>query len=186
MTFQREFGESLYWPTLTAAALTETLHTCAFFCIWISRRLCFPRDLKMWLKPCWSSTSLSGQDKVTAPLGVTRRGCSCCRWGRDGESLDPAPSCCPVPWRILKRGVCADSNARWVFVLRPRVGHREEQLCTASDPHSLSQSSLATAVTFTEREERFCFSPCKFGNKLSILKGFERLCFAGAVQAFST
>lgn len=74
-----------------------------------------------------------------------------------------------LPWALENpeesRGVCADSNARWVFVLCPREG----RLCTASDAHSHTQSSLATAVTFSEREERFWLSPCKFGSKLSML-----------------
>ncbi|RLV98786.1 hypothetical protein DV515_00010354 [Chloebia gouldiae] len=76
------------------------------------------RRLKMLrLKPCGSSTSSGGQDQVTAPrgeMGLTRRGCSCCRQGRDGGSLDPAPSCYPVPWRILKKAeeAVSDSNAR--------------------------------------------------------------------------
>lgn len=41
-----------------------------------------------------------------------------------------------LPWALENpeesRGVCADSNARWVFVLCPREG----RLCTASDAHT--------------------------------------------------
>lgn len=181
MTFQREFGEGLYWPAGTAVALIENLGTCAFFCVWISGRLCFPID--------WSAeakTSLDGQDKVTAPLGkmgVTGRGCSCCRQGRDGGSLDPAPSCYPVPWRIQKkaeRGMCW-FNAGWVFVLCPRWGTGRDgfaQLLMLIHTH---RAALLQHSPLAKGKRGFDSLPA---NLVANCQCFERLCFAWAVQPF--
>lgn len=85
-------------------------------------------------------------------------------------------------WRE-QRGVCVDLSARWVFVLCPRVGHMEGQLCTASDAHSHThRADLLQQSPSGQGKRGFDSLPA---NLVANCQCLERLCFAWAVQAFS-
>lgn len=99
----------------------------------------------MWIQHLFGWT---GQGhSIPGEMGLTRRGCSCCRQGRGGGSLDPAPSCYPVPWRILKKAEGAVCEFKCEVSVCP-LSHR---------------------AAFCKREERFWVYSCKFGSKLSML-----------------
>jgi len=143
---------------------------CLFLDIWIWHGFVFPYRLKaLERKSSWGRASLGTQNKVTVPTGRQCRVMRSC--ARAGESLSPAASRRKQRW-----WACVTSSIRSVFVLHPWMEHRERRLLAHvlfPLPHTHSWpyagSSLATAVTFSERQERFWFPFCKIDRNLSVL-----------------
>lgn len=157
----------------------ENLPTCVFFISQFQGFLCFPVLLiVLGLTPSLLSTSLGGQNRSHSTLR-RKTACneegrlSCGKQGRDGGNPAPAAAPFPLPWR-KQRGACAASDVSacplsWCW------STGMEASCTGCDSHSHTHMQLfasrspATAATSGEREERFRFSLCKMGRKLSTL-----------------